>query len=201
MPTKGAELSMIVLAGGRSSRMGTDKSDLVYQDQTFLEIQIEKGRLLGIEDILASGYRGTSCSGRLVMDRFAERGPLGGLEACLRQAKNERCLVLSVDTPLVSVEELKRLVEADAGNHAPATLLAHGSRQEPLMGVYSVRLSKAMAEALEGGNGSVLSFLKKCGYSLYHSHGAEAQFQNINKMSDYKNLLQSDRDKHLKSGQ
>ena len=52
---------MIILAGGLSRRMGTDKSDLLYRDQTFLNIQIEKGRKLGIEDILVSGYRGLKC--------------------------------------------------------------------------------------------------------------------------------------------
>lgn len=198
MPAKELELSMIVLAGGRSSRMGMDKSDLFYRDETFLEIQVEKGRRLGITDILASGYRGKRCPARLVMDRFAGRGPLGGLEACLRQARWQRCLVLSVDVPLVSVEELRRLVEADLRNGAmAATLLMHGERQEPLMGVYSAQLSDAMAEALEAGNGSVLGFLRKHGYGVYQSHGEEAQFQNINEISDYRKLLESENIKHL----
>ena len=49
------DISMIVLAGGRSSRMGRDKSDLIYRNQTFLNIQLQKGRRLGIQDILVSG--------------------------------------------------------------------------------------------------------------------------------------------------
>ena len=40
----GENFSMIVLAGGKSSRMGTDKADLTIGDKTFLQIQIEKGR-------------------------------------------------------------------------------------------------------------------------------------------------------------
>ena len=36
-------ISMVVLAGGKSSRMGTDKADVLYQGKSFLEIQIEKG--------------------------------------------------------------------------------------------------------------------------------------------------------------
>lgn len=52
------EISMIILAGGASSRMGRDKSDLTIDGKTFLEMQIEKGEKLGINDILLSGYRG-----------------------------------------------------------------------------------------------------------------------------------------------
>lgn len=184
--------SMIVLAGGRSSRMGRDKSDLIYREQTFLDIQIEKGRKLGIEDILVSGYKGDGCAGRLVMDRFAERGPLGGLEACLRQATHGRCLVVSVDTPLLSVAELQGLLEADRETVAPATLLCHGDRLEPLMGVYSVDLADAMAAALAAGNGSVLALLRKEGYGVYRSAGDEAQFQNINERAQYEKLLRRD---------
>lgn len=184
--------SMIVLAGGRSSRMGRDKSDLIYREQTFLDIQIEKGRKLGIEDILVSGYKGDGCAGRLVMDRFAERGPLGGLEACLRQAVHGRCLVVSVDTPLLSVSELQGLLEADRETVAPATLLCHGDRLEPLMGVYSVDLADAMAAALAAGNGSALALLRKEGYGVYRSAGDEAQFQNINERAQYEKLLRRD---------
>lgn len=184
--------SMIVLAGGRSSRMGRDKSDLIYREQTFLDIQIEKGKKLGIEDILVSGYKGDGCAGRLVMDRFAERGPLGGLEACLRQAVHGRCLVVSVDTPLLSVSELQGLLEADRETAAPATLLCHGDRLEPLMGVYSVDLADAMAAALAAGNGSVLALLRKEGYGVYRSAGDEAQFQNINERAQYEKLLRRD---------
>ena len=49
------EISMIILAGGASSRMGRDKSDLTIDGKTFLEMQIEKGEKLGISDIAQWG--------------------------------------------------------------------------------------------------------------------------------------------------
>lgn len=187
-------LSMVVLAGGRSSRMGTDKSDLRYKEQTFLKIQIQKGQKLGIDDILISGYRGGDCGGRIVPDRFVEKGPLGGLEACLRQAIHPRCLVLSVDTPLVSVPALQGLIREDRKGHAPATILQHGEEQEPLIGIYRTDLADAMAEALENGRGSVFTFLKKIGYRVYRSPGADRQFRNINERADYQDLLNINND-------
>ena len=175
-------LSMIILAGGLSRRMGTDKSDLLYRDQ------IEKGRKLGIEDILVSGYRGLKCQVPVVMDRLKERGPLGGMEACFVCARHERCLVLSVDTPLVSVSELQKLIQRDRESSNLITILRHGEKQEPLIGVYSTRLSESIAAALAKGNGSVFAFLKKTGYGEYESTGNELQFQNINEKADYRRL-------------
>ena len=193
------QLSMIVLAGGRSSRMGRDKSDLVYQDQTFLNIQLQKGRQLGIRDILVSGYRGQNCEERVVMDRLKGRGPLGGLEACLRLAAYSRCLVLSVDTPLITVQELERLITEDERSRRQAaaenkngpliTVLQHGEKQEPLIGIYASGLADAIAEALEQGSGSVFAFLRKTGYGVYASQGEEAQFENINEQTDYQQLM------------
>ena len=96
------EISMIILAGGASSRMGRDKSDLTIDGKTFLEMQIEKGEKLGISDILLSGYHGENkYKYPIIPDRFPGKGPLGGLEACFRKAKNPYCLVLGVDVPLV----------------------------------------------------------------------------------------------------
>lgn len=103
-------LSMVVLAGGKSSRMGREKSDLLFEGQTFLQRQIQKGKSLGIADILVSGYQGEQCSERIVKDRYPGKGPLGGLEAAFREVKNPYCLVMTVDVPLVTVEVLRTLI-------------------------------------------------------------------------------------------
>ena len=56
-----SDFTLVVLAGGASSHMGREKSDLPLDGQTFLEIQIGKGCQLGAKQILISGYRGTHC--------------------------------------------------------------------------------------------------------------------------------------------
>lgn len=180
---------MIILAGGYSSRMGTDKSDLVYQRKTFLDIQIQKGVELGIQDILVSGYRGMGCKERVVMDRYEGTGPMGGMEACLRQAVGERCLVVSVDTPLLTVSELGKLIAEDERNCFRATILRHGLKEEPLMGVYDSGLADVMTEELERDSRAVFALLNRIGYGVYHSQGEEIQFKNINDMRDYQSLL------------
>lgn len=185
------EYSMIILAGGESRRMGTDKSDLIYQGKTFLEIQIEKGRELGIKDILVSGYRGEHCSARVIADRMQKMGPLGGLEACLRECAFEKSLVLSVDVPLVPVSELKKLLECSEQHENTVTILKHGEKEQPLIGVYHRSMAEGMCREIKEGKGSVFAFINKNGYRVYESLENDTFFQNINDSETYGGICSS----------
>lgn len=184
----GEDYSMIVLAGGRSSRMGTDKADLAIGDRTFLQIQIEKGRHLGIGDIQVSGYRGANCDIPVTLDRFPDKGPLGGLESCLRNAKHEKCLVLSVDVPLVPVGELENLLKASRQSEDSAVILKSGQKEQPLIGVYHRHLADAMLEEISGGKGSVFSLLNRIGYGVYESAAPEETLMNINTAEAFREM-------------
>lgn len=176
----GADFSMIVLAGGKSSRMGTDKADLRIGGRTFLQIQIDKGRHLGIRDIQVSGYRGADCDIPVTPDRFPDKGPLGGMESCLRKAKHEKCLVLSVDVPLVPVRELENLLNASYQSGAPALILKNGQKEQPLVAVYHRSMADAMLAEISDGKGSVFSLLNRIGYAVYESVAPEETLMNVN---------------------
>lgn len=182
--------SMIILAGGKSSRMGRDKADLCLEGKTFLQIQIEKGRQLGIRDIQVSGYRGRGCEIPVTPDRVPGKGPLGGLETCLRLAKEEQCLVLSVDAPLVPVQELEGLLRASLETEAPVTVLRQGDREQPLVAVYRRSLADAMLEEITVGKGSVFALLNRVGYSTYSCACPQAA-ANVNTPQAYQALLNS----------
>lgn len=186
-------LSMVVLAGGKSSRMGKDKSDLLYEGQTFLQRQIDKGKALGIADIFVSGYQGMMCTERIVKDRYPQKGPLGGLEATFREVKTPFCLVMTVDVPLVTVEVLRGLVREFRrawmyGSAKAACVLKHGERIEPLLGIYRVNLADAIETEIVEGKGRVFCFLEKIGYDVSESYTPEAVFENINRLEDYQKM-------------
>lgn len=186
------KLAMIVLAGGASSRMGREKSDLLLNGRTFLETQIAKGKQLGVNRIYVSGYHGEGCTEEIVMDRIKERGPLGGLEACLSKAAGDgadRCLVLGVDTPLVPVSELQNLIQsASADDQNRVTLLRHNGKEESLMAVYETSLSSDIRAFLERGQASVFRFLNEIGYSCYDTQEDDRYFTNINDPKVYEEV-------------
>lgn len=181
-------ISAILLAGGKSSRMGRDKAALPVQGMTLLEWQIQKLRGLGIGDIMLSGSNREMEGVRTVQDRFPERGPLGGLHACLKAARNPDCLVLSVDVPLVPPPLLAELVRLHQQKSAAVTLLRHGDRLEPLIGVYQSALFRRAESILQGEHTAVRRLLDETGFQLLDWPGDEAFFLNCNTPEDYARL-------------
>lgn len=186
------EFTLVILAGGASSRMGREKSDLLLDGHTFLETQIEKGRQLGAKKILISGYRGAECQEDVIPDRIPGQGPLGGLESCFRRAETEKCLVLGVDTPLVPLKELQNLLQFSMEEaEKPVTMLCHNGKEESLMAVYDACLYAQIEAFLESGRSSVYRFLNMVGYSLYRTDASEEYFQNINDPETYQKILRN----------
>ena len=151
---KAENISGIVLAGGFSRRMGTDKAVLTLGGLTLLELQIRKLRQIGIADIMISGYGKPMEGTRAIEDIYPHKGPMSGIHACLKMAKTKACLVVSVDVPLFPAEWLEKLVQAHDG---PVTMLCHGDEMEPLLAVYDTALASMAEELILSGNWSVRS--------------------------------------------
>ena len=97
--------SVVVQAGGKSTRMGKDKSLLTLRGKPLIQIVIDKVTSLGDELIITSNeplkYAGFSA--RVVSDEFTEVGALAGIHAGLKASKNELVVVVATDMPFVSV--------------------------------------------------------------------------------------------------
>lgn len=183
-------ISMIVLAGGKSRRMGMNKSDLILRGRSFLEIQAEKAKELDIQDVVISGYQGQRpFDFPVIPDDQAEKGPLGGISTCLEAVQNEWALVLSVDAPLVPVEELEKLVDFALQGPYQAAITRCGGWQYPLIGMYHRSLADAMREEIALRKGSVFSLLRQTGYGIYDSNANPVLFANVNDQESYQRLL------------
>ena len=170
-------ISGIILAGGKSTRMGRDKASLPFPGGTLLSAQRDKLRALGITDILLSGY-----GGGMIPDAVPGCGPLGGLAACLPRAKHPRAIVLSVDVPLVPAGVLQDLIAAHTGG---ATLLKHGARIEPLIAVYDAALGLTAQRLLTEGKRAVFALLDETEWRTLESDAPEWRFTNCNTPDAY----------------
>lgn len=178
----------IVLAGGRSRRMGQDKAQLRLDGRTLLERQAEKLWLLGADEVLISGARQLPGT-KSVPDCFPDCGPLAGLEACLWEAHSEVCAVLSVDTPLVPLSLLQELLAVQRETGCDVVITEHGGVWEPLIGVYRSALADDAKDLLREGRRSVRALLECADTRLVPFSGDERLLLNCNDPEDYAQLL------------
>lgn len=181
-------LSAILLAGGKSARMGRDKALLPFRGTTLLDWQLQKLRGLGVGDIMIAGGDYRREGARTVADEYPGRGPLGGMHACMKQARNPACLVLSVDVPLVPPQALAALAAAHRAGPGPVTLLAHGETWEPLIGIYQTGLFPRIEAILQSENTAVRRLLDQTGFDTVVWPGEEDLFRNCNTPADYELL-------------
>jgi len=146
-----AEVSAFVLAGGRSSRMGTDKAFVEFQGRTLLDRALALVTAITTNVAILGSQAKFGAFGKVVEDEFAEHGPLAGIHAALRSSTSELNLILAVDMPFVQERFLKYLVsEAEKGD-AVATVPHAAGIWQPLCAVYR----KAFADLAEPALGSV----------------------------------------------
>ena len=176
-------VSGVVLAGGFSKRMGTDKAELKLGNLTLLEIQVGKLREIGIEDIMVSGYSRPVEGTRLIGDIYPHRGPMSGIHACLKAAKNPACLVVSVDVPLFPKEWLEKLIQEHSG---PSTVLSHGGEIEPLLAVYDADLARQAEELILSGERSVRKLLNDAELKKLEYTGDPDLLLNCNTPEDFR---------------
>ena len=176
-------LSGVVLAGGASRRMGRNKAELTLMGKTLLLRQVEKLQALGIRDIMLSGETCPAMPGaRVIPDKYTGVGPLGGLHACLRAAQNPACLVVSVDMPLVPEAVLARLCQAHNGG---VTVLCHGGREEPLLGVYDRCIADSVSALIEAGRYAVLALRDAVPWRDFDYLGPEELLINCNTPEEF----------------
>lgn len=183
----------VVLAGGRSRRMGQNKALLSAGEETFLEHAINRYRSLTGCILLSVGrethYR--DCGIPLVFDNDPEGGALAGIEACLSRGKNEGDLFffLPVDMPLAPAELIRDLVGLAEGYDAVVPLV--DGYYEPLFAVYRRTCLEPVRRALARGDRRVRSFFSDVRIRtpqreyLSRYGDPDQMFLNVNTMEDY----------------
>ena len=180
-------ISAIVLSGGKSSRYGEDKCDLLYKGETFLNHQINKIRNIGINDIIACGYHGDICDTKVVADNIL-KGPLSGLYFGLKAIKNDRAFVVSVDVPLIKLETIQKLIDCSLNIDSDIAAVKHNGNIEPLVAIYKKDLYNNIERLLTGDNYSMMRLLDNSKTS-YVEIDEDAQFLNVNYKDDYNKLI------------
>jgi molybdopterin-guanine dinucleotide biosynthesis protein A len=135
------DVTVFVLTGGKSERMGSDKALLTLPSgEALLERALAVGASVARETRIVGSrekYAAYAWAGEIVEDLYPGQGPLAGIQAALKSSATEWNVVMAVDMPLVSGELLGWLIAQAKQSAAVVTVpRAKGGRYETLCGVY-----------------------------------------------------------------
>lgn len=149
-------LQALVLAGGQSTRMGTDKSKLVYQDGK-TEVQRLADLCHGLHLPVSISVRQAAPQAQqqgcpLIPDRFMGMGPMGAICSAFLTAPDTAWLVLACDLPLLDARVIEKLVANRAPSRAATAIRGPESKwPEPLVAIYEPRAYRRLLDFLSMG--------------------------------------------------
>ena len=180
------KISGVILAGGKSSRMGVHKGGLMLEGVTFTEnIARELNKLAG--DVVVSCVETTAdvpswC--RRVHDIYKDCGPLGGLHGAFAGTDCDVMLVSACDTPFVKAELYQYLLDK-LENHDGVIAVSEG-RTHPLIAVYRRSMADVFEAQLEEENYRIMRALDKADVLFCDlPQDMAAMARNINTPEEY----------------
>ena len=186
------DITAVLLAGGESRRMGTDKATIRFREKALWQVQLELLQKLEPSEILISArtdplWRPEDTP--FVADIPLSRGPLSGLAASLAQMHSTHLLALAIDMPFMTEEFLRCLcVKIEAGRGVVPKI---GNRAEPLAAIYPREAEIDFRRALAGADFSLQSLTRRLVETgkLRAIHVTEQEkrfFLNVNEPADLK---------------
>ncbi|MBP6625676.1 MAG: molybdenum cofactor guanylyltransferase [Chitinophagaceae bacterium] len=187
-----AKFAVYILAGGKSSRMGEDKSLLPYHESNMLSTIIHIAKELSNSIYLVSGHEAHQKFGLSMLDDLHPAlGPAGGLGSLLQHSKHSMNLVLSCDMPCVDVNNIHYIFSQISAHQIGISTL--GKYTEAFPGFYAKSIEEKWHQLVASGIYSMHELISN--FDSIFVDGKEIVksnpnfFKNINTPEDYNQLI------------
>ena len=188
------KISAVLLAGGKSRRMGQDKAAILFRNAPLWRIQLDLLRKLQLQEIFVSAqfdppWRPADVE--FVPDDQPSRGPLSGIAAALSRVNGGYLLALAIDMPFMTESYLRSLCEQVQRGLGVVPVIEN--RAEPLAAIYPRDAYDAVAGALSGSDFSLQTLVGKLVatgrlQAIQVSEEEKALFRNLNEPGDVRPL-------------
>lgn len=183
------DLTGIILAGGKSKRMGIDKGLMNWNGQPMIINSIEALLPFANQLLISSTNKEyEKFNLEVVPDEIPGLGPIGGLLTCLEKSRSEACLCLPCDAPYIKPDLIEFLLSKYTGSECvvPLTPLP-----EPLFAIYPIAVIPVIKRLIELKSFSLLEIFKNYPTSYIHLNDMPDQtwrsyFFNFNSPDDIK---------------
>lgn len=184
------ESTGLILAGGRSRRMGTPKALLPVGEGTLLSTVFDqlRRRCTEVYVVVRRAEREAFPGFPVIPDEVDDQGPLMGLCSGLEASRTQVNLLIACDIPIVDPRLLDLLLACGAEyDIAFASLPGHGGDQ-PLLGMYKREVRLAARRLLAGGCRRIVEL-----FPLFHTARVRVEesdwYANLNTPAEYKDFL------------
>ena len=160
-PNRLVSFSAVLLAGGESRRMGTDKAKFLFRGKPLWQVQLETLGKLRPAEIFVSARTEPSWRPndvQLIADIPPSRGPLSGLAASLAKIHTAHLLALAIDMPFMTESYLRSICDTIAPGRGVVAKI--DNRAEPLAAVYPREAEIDFRTALAGNNFSLQNVVR-----------------------------------------
>jgi molybdopterin-guanine dinucleotide biosynthesis protein A len=190
--------TIIILAGGKSTRMGRNKLDLLFEGETLLERAYRKfsAEFTDVRVSIAGGIEPPSINARFLPDLLPGRGPLSGLYSALTAVKGGVFLA-AADMPFAPPDAARKIIELSADYEA-AAVIKDSDRLETLFAYYSPAALPLAEAAITDSNPKmyklqrILQQLHTKKLTLTEVASNPQILLNVNYPEDYERLVNSD---------
>lgn len=183
----------VILAGGKNSRMGSDKGLLVVGRKKIIERTIDAIKPVVNEVmIISNGNKYDYLGYRVYPDIIKDCGPMGGIHTGLSFTKTEKNLVVGCDMPFLTCESLKMIIENS--DNCEIAIPEHNGKTEPLCAVYSSICRNKLSRLLAGEEWRLKDALKYFNVKQVHFKDvieSKRIFSNINTKEEYQSINNS----------
>jgi len=182
-------MTAIIFAGGKSSRMGKDKALLPFADcDTLSEFQHNKLCSLFDKVYISSKEDKFDFDATVITDRYEENSPLVGIISIFETLKVDEIFILSVDAPFVNKEVIEKLLNHE--EEFDAIIAKSISGTQPLCGVYRRSILPLAQKHLKEGNHRLNNLLEKA-HTQFIFFEDDASFINLNHPHEYEQAMKS----------
>ncbi|MEG8945723.1 molybdenum cofactor guanylyltransferase [Rosettibacter firmus] len=191
-----SDITGVILAGGKSSRMGLNKALLKLGDKKIIEIAVDLMKSIFPEVIIITNSPDEYSFLQLPLfeDIYKWKGPLAGIHSALINSKTEKVFVLSCDMPLMTKEMIEYIINYESDK--PIKFCEAAGYHQPLAGVYSKSLIADIENIISSektNDKSFHQFLKNVNAEIIYPQGltfySDEIFFNVNNPVDYDTIL------------
>lgn len=184
-------ISAYILAGGKSTRMETEKGLLKLNGYTFAALIVNALKAASIKKITIVSenkvYDNLNCE--RIADIQPNKGPVGGIFTALSHTKTKHNIILSVDIPLITDEIIKWLMINRAQNKK-ITQVKVLDKSNPLIAIYNKELVDVFEKHIIQNQLKLQMVVNEIPHQTIEAPETWYPFlQNINTKEDYQNLI------------